>query len=485
MFGAEVIWNGVPFGFLRGMNLHLPVESFDLEESVKLEQDEETGLTKVTGRELQQCEFTVHAVDLPNMDDDIRANPMIIFRALDQLRGMSGGIYMADGASATLSKALLDALQTSDWRKMLTADGALELAKSLLIGEKMGGVNFMLHKVTFDAQGTHANGKVYDGRITLTFTEDAGESQTGGLIVYVNDKDVTKSLALHSGLYETHAEGQADCLIMTFADTKGEWAKWKPADGDKSDTVKLTDGAIRTGKMFIDKLEPQGSTYKLTAYSIPKKLYSKKSRSFTALSLPTLAQKIAKEHGLECKAYNVPEVAISYTSQNAQSDLQFLQKLCEQNACSFLVYNGALCIYSQPYIEGREPTKTLTPAFSAEFTVSNDAQARYASCELRNGTYTGTASDANVTTGKVYRESVTSAWGSQADANAEAASKLRMLNRGTTMAELDMPLQRQLMAGSVVRLICKGWTGSAFVYRCRHDLGAKRSHLWLRKPLAY
>ena len=113
MFGAEVIWNGVPFGFLRGVNLHLPVESFDLEESVKLEQDEETGLTKVTGRELQQCEFTVHAVDLPNMDDDIRANPMIIFRALDKLRGMSGGIYMADGASATLSKALLDALHAA------------------------------------------------------------------------------------------------------------------------------------------------------------------------------------------------------------------------------------------------------------------------------------------------------------------------------------------------------------------------------------
>lgn len=483
MFGSEVIWNGVPFGYLRGVNMHLPVMSFDLNEAVKLEADEETGMTKVTGRELQTCEFTVHAVDLPNMDDAIRANPMIIFRALDMLRGMSGGIYLADGASATLSRALLDALQTSDWRKLLTVDNALELAKSLLIGEKMGGVEFLLHSVTLDAQGTHANGKVYDGLITLSFTEDAGQSQTGGLIVYVNDKDVTSSIALHAGLYETHAEGQADCLIMEFADTKGEWAKWKPSD--QGDTVKLTDGAIRTGKMYIDKIEPQGGTYKLTAYSIPKKLYSTKSRSFTAASLPTLAQKIAKEHGLECKSYNVPEVALSYTSQKAASDLAFLQRQCEKNSCAFLVYNGALCIYSQAYIEGREPTKTLTPDFSAEFTVTSDAQAKYASCELRNGTYTGTASDSSVTTGKVFRESVTSAWSSQADANAEAASRLRTLNRGTTTAELDMPIQRQLMAGSVVRLICKGWTGSAFVYRCRHDLGAKRSHIWLRKPLSY
>lgn len=483
MLGSEIVWNGVPFGFIRGLNSHLPVYNFRHTSAVKIEADEETGLSKVTGRELQTCELTIRATDLPSMPSELRANPMLTFRALDLLKGVSGGIFVASGVRATLSQTALDALQTSDWRKIFSLEGATELGKQLLFGSRLGGCQFMLTKVELEAQGTHANGKIYDAFIHLGFVEDAAQSQTGGLVVYVNDKDVTSSIALHAGTYESHAEGEADSLSLTFADTKDQWQHWKPSDS--GDTVKVTDGALNTGKMYIDKIEPVNGKYRLVAYSIPKKMWSKRSESYSSLSLPQLASRIAKRHSLEAKLYSVPEVACAYAQQRSESDLAFLQRQCERAGCAFLVFDGKLCLYSQAAIEGREPSKTLTPDFSASVKVTSDAQAAYSSIELRNGTYTGTARDSGVTTGKELREVVTASWANQNDANAAAAARLRQINKGTQCAEAEMPIQRQLAAGSVVRLICKGWAGSAFIYRCRHDLGEKRSKIWFRKPLSF
>lgn len=483
MFGASIVWNGLPFGCVRLKNTHLPVYSFHHEAGVKIEADEETGMSKVTGRELQKCEVSLRAVDLPNMPSELRANPMLTFRALDALKGFSSGLFVAGGLSATLSQAALDALQTSDWRKIFSIGGLVELGKQLLFGSRMGGCQFMLASVGLEAQGAHSHGKIYDAFINLSFVEDAAQSQTGGLQVFVNDKDVTKSIALNAGVYEMHAEGQANALTLTFADTKDQWQHWKPS-GEK-DTVKVIDGSLNTGKMFIDKIEPIDGKYRLIAYSVPKKMWTKRSETYTKISLQQLATRIAKRHGIEAKTYDVPEVPCAYAQQRSESDLAFLQRQCERAGCAFLIFDGDLCVYSQAKIEGREPSKTLTPDFEAEVKTHTDSQASYSSVEITNGNLTGKASDSGVNTGKVYRARVNEAWANQADANKAAAAQLRALNKGTQGVEVDMPIQRQLRAGSVVRLICKGYSGSAFVYRARHNLGEKRSHLWLRKPLTF
>ena len=480
---TQVIWNGVPFGFLRGYNTYLPVEKFTMRAGVKIEADEETRLSKVTGRELQEATIVIRATNTDIVDKKCTADPRLTFEALNLLKGLSGPIFITAGVSATLSSQLLDALQTSDWRKIFSVNGAVDLAKSLLIGNQMGDVDFMLTSVDMDATGIHPNGEIWQSTITLNLTEDAGQRQGGGLVVYVNDKDITNKIAVHACTYEMHAEGTADTLEIVFSDTKKEWDKWKPSD--KGDTCRITDGAVDSGKMFISRIDPQNGTYKLTASSVPKTAYKVRSRSFNKLSLPQLAAKIAAEHKLKCKTYSVPETAVEYTAQQGISDLAFLQRECDRKGCSFLVFDGTLCVYSQSYIEGREPSKTLTPGISSSANVVSDAQSAYSSCELRNGTYTGTATDPAIHTDKIFRESVTDAWQSQADANAAAASRLRLLNKATQRAVLEMSTQRQLTAGSVFRLVCKGWAGPAFIYRIRHDLLKKRSKIWVRKPLSY
>lgn len=477
MFGIQMIWNGIPFGAIPVPNMFLPLKEYTMKSAVKIEADEESGKLKVTGRELQTCNVRLSVHKATGTD------PRITFELLNLMRGKSGGIYLSGGIGGTLSRAALDLLQTSDWRKAISSGDMVEVGKQALKAAKMGGTDFMLTAIEMNANDVSASGDINGAELSLSFTEDAAQAQTGGLRVYINDKDVTKSIAVASCYYDMHAEGEADSLQITFADTKKQWANWKPSA--QGDTVRITDGAVDSGKLYIDALKPENGKYKLQAYSTPKGMYSKKSRSFENLDLKQIASKVASENGITARFFDVPETQFQYVQQRGQSDLAFLQSLCKQRGVSFLVYNGTLTLYGEKHIEGSGAAKTLSPGRTDNFTVSDDKHAAWASCELRNGKFAGTATDANNKTGKAYRETVQTAWKNQADANAAAAAKLRQLNKSSKRAELEMSTQRQLAAGSVVELDCNGWNGKAFVYRMRHDLLRKRSRLWLREPLNY
>ena len=468
---TQLIWNGKPFGAIPGKNTFLPVMDFSMKLAVKIEADEETGKQKVTGRELQECHVTLAAEKLAGTD------PRNVFDELKAMRGKSGGIYLGGGVSSTLSLCDLDKLQTSDWRKLSSSRAAA--AK----GTRAGSAQFMLTSVDMAASNITANGTIMSATLSLSFTESAEQAQTGGLRVFVNDKDVTDSIAVASCYYDMHAEGEADSLTITFSDTQKQWEKWKPSQ--QGDTVRITDGAVDSGKLFIDTLKPENGRYKLQAYSTPKTAYSKKSRSFENLSLQQIAGKIAKDNKLETHFYDVPETHFKYVQQKGQSDLEFLHKLCKQRGVSFIVFDEALTLYSEKHVEAAEAARTLSPGRADDFTVTDDKHAAWALCELKNGTFTGHASDDAVNTGKEYRETVTAAWENQAEANAAAAARLRQLNKTSKRAELVMSTQRQLAAGSVVKLDCNGWNGKAFVYRIRHDLLKKTSRLWVREPMSY
>ena len=292
-FGQQIIWHALPFGPLVGTNTFLPVEEFSLSSGVKLEGDAENGLTKCTGRKLQTCGFSIRVQSVAGAD------PRITFELLRAMKGMSAGIYLANGVPGTLATAALDALQTSDWRKLASAQGVADAALKLVAGTSAGNCAFMLTGVEMDARGVDAHGTIYDAVIHLSFTEDAAQAQTGGLVVMVNNEDITNKIAVVQCHYETHADGAPDCLRLTFADTKDEWTSWNPKNGGKrvpaakkgkdgetasdkpskeakADIVRVTDGALDTGKMFVHSLKPENGVYKMIAYSVPRSAYTTK-----------------------------------------------------------------------------------------------------------------------------------------------------------------------------------------------------------------
>lgn len=475
MLGTQVSWQLLPFGPLLGN--FLPVSDFTASAGVKLEEDTENGETKVTGRELQTCGFSIHVSRLTG------GNPRVTFELLKRLKGMSAPLYITNGEALSMGNALLDTLQTSNWKELLTRETAVSLGKSLLMGTSLGGVSYMLTAVEIDSQIFSPDGDLIDAVIRLSFTEDAAQNQKGGLRVFVNGKDITSSIAVTFCIYEMYAEGEADSLEIRFADTKREWAGWKP--GKDGDTVKITDGVLNSGTLYIDTLKPENGSYTLRAYSVPKSGGNKKSRSFENISLPQLAAKIASDNKLEVKNYGVSDLKYPYVQQRGQSDLAFLHERCKLAGASFLVFEKTLCLYDEKSMEARDAAKTLTLGPTADLTLSDDGQTSYSSARIANAAYVGTGADSAVRTGRELVRTISETAATQADANRIGQSLLRNENKKAKRGEVTLAAQRELAAGSVVRILANGWAGNAFLYRVRHDLLQKKSKLWFRAPLDY
>lgn len=474
MFGAQIIWNLIPFGPIPGG--FMPITDFSCSAGVKIENDQENGRTRVTGRVLQTCDFTIKVSRATGLD------PRVVFDTLDLLKGVSGPLIVSTGAGISLANNILDSLQTSDWSKYLTLDGAAELAKSLLLGSSLGGVSFKLVYVEIVSEILLAGGEIHTADIHLGFVEDAAQRQPGGLKVYINGKDITCSISVTGCVYETHAGGEADSLHLRFADTRNEWASWTPAPGDM---VKITDGVINSGDMYIESLKPEGGQYSLVAYSVPKTALNKRSRSFETISLPQLAKRIADDHGLTVKNYGVAETRLPFVKQDKQTDLAFLAARCRLAGASFLVFNKELCLYDEKSLENREASKTITIPLNVDAKFTDDTRNAYASAEVTNAVHTGTAADKTVSSGKTYSELIQENVAGLADLNKMTGAILRSVNKGKKIGEICMSTQRELAAGSVINLLGRGWQGKAFVYRCRHDLKMKKTRFWVRKPLDY
>lgn len=473
MFGIQVIWL-LPFGPIPGN--FLPVSDFTCSAGVKLEEDQENGATRVIGRELQTCGFSLHVSKATG------GYPRITYELLDKMKGMSAPLFIANGAALSLSNNILDTLQTSDWTQLFTWEGAADLATSLLTGVKLGGVSYMLTSVELKTNLIGADGDIIDADIYLSFTEDAAQRQPGGLKVYINDKDITQSISVSECLYEMFAEGQADTLKLKFADTKKQWVGWAPKE---SDTVRITDGVVDSGQMFIESLKPENGAYTMTAYSVPKKAFTKRSRSFENLALSQIAKKIADEHGLDIRTYGLSDKKFEGVQQRGISDLAFLQERCKLCAASFLVFNKTLCLYDEKTMENRDAVKTLTLGPSVETKFTDNSPSSYSSAQVSNGDKTGRADDNSMTTGKTFMQTISEKVSSVADMNKLTQALLRNVNKNARSGEIYMSAQRELAAGSVVNIVANGWAGPAFIYRCRHDLQKKKTHFWIRKPLDY
>lgn len=474
MFGSQISWNLVPFGPIIGA--FMPVTDFSCSAAVKIEEDDENGRTRVIGRELQTCDFTI------KVSRATGGNPRLIYEMLDQLKGCSGSLIVTNGAGLSLANNILDTLQTSDWSKYLTLDGAGQLATSLFMGASLGGVSFMLTRVAINSEILMTDGDIHTAEIHLGFIEDAAQRQPGGLKVYLNDEEITEKISVTECIYENYAGGETDTLLLKFADTKNQWAGWKPKN---EDMIKITDGVINSGAMFIESLKPESGQYSLTAYAVPKTAFNKKSRSFEKLSLPQIAKKIADDNKLSVKNYSVPETRTPYVQQRGKSDLAFLAERCRLSGASFIIFNKELCLYDEKTMENRPPSKIITLGLDADAKFTDDTQNAYASAHVTNAVHTGTVSDKNAASGKTYIEKVTENVFSTADMNRIGQSLLRHVNKKKKIGEISMKTCRELAAGSVINIMAGGWQGAAFIYRCRHDLKRKRTRFWIRKPLDY
>lgn len=193
------------------------------------------------------------------------------------------------------------------------------------------------------------------------------------LLFSKNETDVSADIAkdLLSWSYSDKESGQADEISLQLKDETGKWAgSWRPDGGENikrfisTGTVNKRETELYCGRFFVDYQRVSGAprVYELRAVSIPLNMPLRKlakTRAWESLSLSDIAEKIAGEVNLELFFDSDNNPSFKRIDQSKESDLKFLNRLCEENGLSIKVTDSRIVIFDQQRYEGKEPIKVF------------------------------------------------------------------------------------------------------------------------------
>lgn len=184
------------------------------------------------------------------------------------------------------------------------------------------------------------------------------------LIVTYNGKDISESLAQYvlSFSYTDDLTGQVDDISITLEDRAELWeADWMPERGATLDITICTynwsdlyseEQDLQLGKFEIDELEvssaPNVVTIKAVAISISDDSTLRstlRSHTWENISVQKAANDIAWQNGMKMKWYCDDNPNIDKLEQNDESDLDVLQKICDDAGFALKVTTDTIIIF--------------------------------------------------------------------------------------------------------------------------------------------
>lgn len=335
--------------------------------------------------------------------------------------------------------------------------------------------------------------------------------------ILYNGTDITASLQTYSKSvdYTDVISGEADDLQITLKDTDGLWlSDWFPDKGavltasivtQYWDSPTAPDKELPCGLFEIDEIECSSmpSEVKIKAVSVPDNTTlrgTEHTQAWEQLSIWRVANDIAARNnmGLQWQVKDNPN--IDRIEQTEQSDLSFLNKLCQDHGYSLKVVNNELVIFDLKDLEAAEPLllfkrpavkdlvsqvviakdsattpvlKTLVPSQWSFRTSTRDI---YKTCIVEytdsktKQTIKATFDDPNKTTGKILR--VKKEVKSQAEADELAKRELRAKNLEEVTARLDLMGDTDLSSGLTCQVTGFGhFDGKYIISSVHHTIG--------------
>jgi len=299
--------------------------------------------------------------------------------------------------------------------------------------------------------------------------------------VLYNGVNIYDVISLNYAVHEMHAEKQADSLVLRFNDPKGVWSKWNPATGDR---IAFEEGTAKTGSMFIHQLKPENGLYTVRGTSMPISGKAKRSKSWAAVHFLQLGTEIAGRHGLSFKHYGVTDQVYAYMAQDNETDFAFYSRLCALEGCQMLIYDGAMVVYDEAYMETRTPSGTLAVGDDGVFLYEDTTDLSYGSAEITSGSITGIFTDSKASGGRILRSSTPIKVNSSAEAKRFAEGLLRDANKNRQTGSFSRDLMTEYAAASLLKLSttkASAWDGTVFLSKVRHDYVKNKTTLYFRR----
>ena len=174
-------------------------------------------------------------------------------------------------------------------------------------------------------------------------------------------KNITQevSVFLSSVEYIDKLEEESDEINIVLDDVSGLWqSDWYPQQGDAL-ALKMgyPGNMLHCGEFEIDEIELRGQpdqlTVKALATAISKDMRTKNSRAYEKQTLKEIAQFIANKHGLKLvgDTSQLGGLPVGRKTQNNESDLAFLSRMCKQYGIIFSVRGDQLVFLNPENLE--------------------------------------------------------------------------------------------------------------------------------------
>lgn len=204
-------------------------------------------------------------------------------------------------------------------------------------------------------------------------TQQTGYARRAYPKVIYNKVDISEALKpyLKSMEYTDMLTGQADDLQLTLEDRDGLWLEaWFPDKGATLTASILTqywtapteaEKELPLGLFEIDEIECSAipSETKIKAVSVPNNTTLRgegRTRSWEGYTIQKIAQDIANNAGMQLNFSSKDNPTLERVEQTEQSDLAFLDKLCQDNGLSLKVTDNQIVIFDMADMEAAEPS---------------------------------------------------------------------------------------------------------------------------------
>lgn len=311
-------------------------------------------------------------------------------------------------------------------------------------------------------------------------------------ITYENT-DITRDISvdLLDFSYNDNESGKADDISISLKDEDFLWhGAWNPSFGDIIDaTIVLQDqdgeqSRLRCGKFTIDEMESTGmpTVFNINAVSVPlnKNIRrQKKSKAWENVKLSSIADDVA-DNGDLTLVY-LPEFNPLYDrrDQREETDLQFLQRLCKDEAFALKITDNKLVVFDPKLQEESDPVIRIFRVGGdlKSWNFKQQANDVYNKCVVKyKDPKTGKVNEYTYTDPSIEQDqtfTVTKRAASIAEAERIAKATLTEKNRNQTTGTLTMIGNPNLVTGLTVELLGFGvYSGKYLITKSSHKVGS-------------
>jgi phage protein D len=183
-------------------------------------------------------------------------------------------------------------------------------------------------------------------------------------IVY-EGRDITAEIqdAVTGVTYTDAVDGMADTFEFDVMDTDGKWrGPWFPSAGAKIQAaIGYAPTPLPIGVFEVDTVQVSAPPWKMSvlAVSAPpsKALRTKRTRGFEGTTLPELVRRVIGRQPIG----EILPVRMERVTQNNETDLAFLARVCRMYGHFFSVRGDAVTVYQYEALYGSAPVATITP----------------------------------------------------------------------------------------------------------------------------